>query len=205
MLKKQKQLITGFLLGALLFSMVPVGATIQDYLLKKSEVKIMVDGKEFSNKELPVLIHEGYNYIPAATFREICDTIGVEFEYVGNKREIQIDTKKTENLQTIEEGKGDEMGSTAIDNYNTVEKNGIKYVNISEIYVFNKRYDIRSEDMSGEKGILIHYTDDSLNPKHYETLLTDIPITKFEDITTHPKHFIEYQYFLENIIPLVTG
>lgn len=77
MFKKHKQLIMGFLLGALVFGIVPVGATVQDYLLKKSTAKLMVDGVEFANKELPVLNYQGYNYVPAATFMEICDTIGV--------------------------------------------------------------------------------------------------------------------------------
>ena len=44
----------------------------------------MIDG-ETAKKELPVLNYQGYNYIPAATFREICDTIGVGFEWVGIK------------------------------------------------------------------------------------------------------------------------
>lgn len=82
MLKKHKQLIIGFLLGALLFSVVPVGATIGEYILKKSTAKLMVDGKEFANKDLPVLNYKGYNYIPAATFREICDTIGSRYSFI---------------------------------------------------------------------------------------------------------------------------
>lgn len=52
MFKKHKQLVIGFLLGALLFGIIPASANIQEYLLKKSSAKLMVDGVEFANKDL---------------------------------------------------------------------------------------------------------------------------------------------------------
>lgn len=85
-----KKFVLGFILGALLFSIIPASAAIQEYVLQKSDVRIMVDGEEHADKELPVLNYKGYNYLPAAAFRGICDKIGVGFNWDNAKKEIQI-------------------------------------------------------------------------------------------------------------------
>lgn len=203
MFKKNKQLIIGFLLGTMLFSIVPVGATIQEYLLKKSEVKVMVDGTEFANKELPVLIYKGYNYIPAATFREITDTLGVGFEYVGDKKEIQIDTKKIvevkEEIKLEQERKVDNMDETVKDGYNLIVEDGIEYIGLFEI---DKKY--------YDKGFAFKYNNESklysleYNPQKshpidkYETMLENIECKIFKGHS-----YIEYKFFKENILQIL--
>jgi hypothetical protein len=92
MLKKFRHLIIGFVLGALFFRVIPVGAAIQEYILYKSEVQLTVDGQEYNNPELPILNYKGYNYIPAATFRDICNAIGVDFQWAGQVNQIQLRT-----------------------------------------------------------------------------------------------------------------
>ena len=64
---KNKQLFIGILIGILITAFVfPVGAAIEQYTLKKSGVKIVVDGVQFSNENLPVLLMDpGYNYLPS--------------------------------------------------------------------------------------------------------------------------------------------
>jgi hypothetical protein len=91
MLRKYKQLFIGILIG-ILIAAVPVGAAVQEYTLKQSECKIVVDGKEVKG-ELPLLIMDpGFNYIPAAEFRSICDKMGIGFEFDSPTKEIRIDT-----------------------------------------------------------------------------------------------------------------
>ena len=89
-----KQTIVAFILGALIFSSIPASAAIQEYLLYQSEVKLVVDGVETSNPDLPILVYKGYNYIPAAAFRDICSKIGVAFQWVGGVNQIQISTEE---------------------------------------------------------------------------------------------------------------
>ncbi|MDR7856065.1 hypothetical protein [Tissierella sp.] len=188
MFKKHKQLIIGFLLGALVFGIVPVGATVQDYLLKKSEVKLMVDGQEFTNKDLPVLLMEpGYNYIPAATFREICDKLGVGFEYVADKKEIQIITTTTEKTDEIE-GKVDIVENVVRDGYNIVVENGIEYVLLREVF----------EKLSKE--YMFHVlSDKTINFEYLEEILIENMPYKIVDNKT----YVEYEYLTNNILPLV--
>ncbi len=185
MFKKYKQLIIGFILGVLLFGIVPVGATVQDYILKKSSAKLTVDGKEFGNKELPVLLYKGYNYIPAATFREICDIIGVGFEYVGEKNEIQINTKK---IMSTQERKIDSVEKIVKDEFKLVVENGVEYVKLRD--VFEKLPEYYMFDVLPNKTINFVYLD--------EVLIENMPYKIIDDRT-----YIEYEYFTNNILLLV--
>lgn len=216
MFKRNKQLIIGFLLGAMLFSIVPVGATVQDYLLKKSEVKLIVDGKEFANKDLPVLIMEpGYNYIPAATFREICDTIGVGFEYVGDKKEIQIDTKKEE-LSSISENS---QPSRQNDIIQKTKDNNIFLINGTEYIIMEGVYEYLRNVNKGKKLNEYIYIGPSvdgthklytINGENIKTIIDDIPIKRSsgEEFNSEERiyygavYLIEYSYFQNTIIPL---
>lgn len=196
MFKKYKQLIIGFLLGALVFGIVPVGATVQEYLLKKSDAKLMVDGKEFANKDLPVLNYKGYNYIPAATFREICDTIGVGFEWFGEKKEIQIDTKKNVSTQ---ERKGDSVENIVKDGYNLVVENGVEYVGLHEIVTKyeQKGYAFRFNKDKGTYSL--EYNPYENHPiDEYEMMFDNISVKVFSG-----RSHIEYSLFKENLLPIL--
>lgn len=205
MFKKHKQLVIGFLLGALLFSIVPVSATVQEYILHKSTAKVVVDGKEFSNKELPVLNYKGYNYIPASTFREITDAIGVGFEWVGEKNEIQINTNKEVPVQPIkevnpiEEGKGESMVNVQKDGYDLLVVDGVEYVSLREIGNKHKGYDFRYNPSSNDFNFL--FNSDPYNKSNSEQIiLNNMQIKTFiYNGTTH----MEYHLFKENILPLI--
>ena len=98
-----KKFVLGFLVGALIFSIIPVSAAVQEYVLQKSDCKLIINGKEYANKELPMLNYKGYNYIPADSFRQICEQIGAKFEWVNETKEIRIDKaeSKTEDGDEI--------------------------------------------------------------------------------------------------------
>lgn len=208
MFKKHKQLIIGFLLGALLFSIVPVGATVQGYLLKKSSAKLMVDGKEFANKELPVLNYQGYNYIPAAIFRETCNTIGVGFEWAGVKNEIQINTGKSktlqpvkESIQPIEERKGESMVNIEKDGYRLVVVDGVEYIAPREIheYLIDNNLDYRIEYNQEAKSLQIFKINDKEDFSKDTVLLDNIPTPMVID----GRNYVNYNYFLETILPVI--
>lgn len=194
MLRKYKQFMIGFLIGALLFTFIPANASVQEYILQKSLAKITVDGKEFANKDLPVLNYKGYNYIPAAVFREICEKLGLGFDWVGETNEIQIQTKGDE--KRVEESRPIEGATIEKDGYNLIVVNGIEYVNIEEVYEkYEGKY--RFNPLDGEKAIrraaimLIDNTTD----EH----ITAIP--NQYTIKTNEKTYIVYSYFMEHVLP----
>lgn len=206
MFKKHKQLIIGFLLGALLFGIVPASATVQDYLLKKSDAKLIVDGKEFANKELPVLNYQGYNYIPAATFREICNTIGVGFEWVGEKKEIQITTQGNDMLNEVqlkddtEREKVDKVERIAKDGFELFVINGIEHISLGEVKGYLKEqqlsYDIHYNPQNKEFQFqkIINEEDPTSNI----ILLDDIPTRILYD-----RGVVTYDYYKQNILSLI--
>lgn len=129
---KYKQFLIGFFIGALLFTFIPVSAAVQEYILTKSNARIIVDGTEFTDDTLPILNYKGYNYIPAAVFRGICAKLGFSFDWVGETNEIQIQTKGEGNLS-------DTIGQALIE-YKTIDGN--EYVSIVDVKAYcEKVYD----------------------------------------------------------------
>ncbi|HZX21312.1 MAG TPA: hypothetical protein VFF25_02860 [Clostridia bacterium] len=129
MLRKYRQFVIGFLIGALVFTFIPANAAFQEYILTKSNVKIIVDGTEFTDDSLPILYYKGYNYIPAAVFRGICSRLGLSFDCVGETNEIQIKTKGEGNLS---DGIG-QTGNFTSDGLEIYNIDGIRYVAMAEV------------------------------------------------------------------------
>jgi hypothetical protein len=103
-MKKYKQLIIGIIIGVVVASIVPVGAAIEGYVLKKSPHKLVVNGEYWQEDTLPMMIYQdGYNYIPAATFRTICENMNIPFAWDGEKEEIQIGETKQGDGETMSE------------------------------------------------------------------------------------------------------
>lgn len=218
-----KKFILGFLCAAVLFSAIPAGAAIQEYILYQSEVKLMVDGAEISNPDLPILVYKGYNYIPAATFRDICSKIGVDFQWIGGVNQIQINTP------TIQIA-SDSTSSAAINADNGVnltpppgppKLDGIDSVFIDE---FDGKYYIKIEFVN--KKIRPNGYDILYNPKTEQyILIKTVPFVSYGravysllspddqillDIVqtnaipkTHIHDYIEVGYYLDTILPLI--
>lgn len=201
MLKKNKQLIIGFVLGALLFTIIPVNATVQEYILKTSPDKFIVDGEEIVNEKLPMLKYGGYNYIPAGTFREICDKIGVGFEWVGEKKEIRIDTGKNVSFSPAER-RGEEMENIEYiekDGYELLVVDGVEYITYHEAHKkFPEEYVIAA--LPDKTLNFVHQKNkDKFGRVEKETIfIRDVPYKIVGNMTC-----IEYEYFSTNILPLV--
>lgn len=146
MLNKQKQLFIGILIGILIMVAIPVGATVQEYILKQSDCKVVVDGIEFKDKKLPMLIMDpGYNYIAVATFREICEKIGIGFKFDSPTKEIRIDTNQIIGIveptpsmvpikQATEEKEEFDLITQTPDGITQIEKNWRKTIYTYKIY-----------------------------------------------------------------------
>lgn len=194
MFKKNKQLIIGFILGALLFSIVPVSATIEEFILNRSETKLTLDGADITDENLPILIMKpGYNYIPAGTFKEICDKMGVGFEWVGSSNEIQISTVKNISVPPTEERNGQSMNRIEKDGYQLLVVDGVEYISFKEIHNhYNKQ------------GYNFGYDEDKNQTYFYKNsdekiiLLQDIQISAFNGIS-----HIKYEFFKNNILTLI--
>jgi hypothetical protein len=128
-MKNIRNILIGIIIGFLLST--TVFAAVQEYTLKQSECKIVVDGVEVKG-ELPLLIMDpGFNYIPAAEFRSICDKIGVGFEFDVPTKEVRIITKNA-----IEEKGADSVSefiTQTTDGYKVYKYQGNYYVRWGEL------------------------------------------------------------------------
>jgi hypothetical protein len=131
-MKSARSAISGIIIGIMLT--VTATAAVQEYTLKKSECKLMVDGVEVKG-ELPLLIMDpGYNYIPAAEFRSICDKIGIGFEFDVPTKEVRIETRQAQ-IETKGVDTVSEPITQTPDGIPTFQHDGEDYIKWSKIAV----------------------------------------------------------------------
>lgn len=213
-----KKFLAGLIVGALLFSIIPVGAAVQEYVLQKSSAKLVVNGAEYANKDLPVLNYKGYNYMPADAFRGICETIGAGFKWDNSKKEVQIEvagqapvkeddkvsetiTQTRDGLRVIEldgELYSDALCSRGNELFRPNSKRPIYYAMqlISDkndgIYTFARLKKITCSE---------YIIDDEI---HYSSLGTEEIL--IDNITVYfilNDYFIKYEYYVNTVLPLI--
>lgn len=183
-----KKMFAGIVIGILLT--VSVNAAVQ-YTLTESPWKIVVDGQVVQDEKLPMLLMEpGYNYAPVAVFREICGKIGLGFEANAEAKEVRITTKQevkvvSETVQTVE------YVEPA-----TIEVDGVKKALVSDVYKLLKAKGYNMKD-SGKSNFTLYIYDpsDSL-------IFKDVPFSMHQ-YNGNGVGFIDYQFFTENIKPLI--
>jgi hypothetical protein len=96
---KIKHLFLGFVIGAVIFSAIPIKAAIEEYVLYKADYKIMVDGNEYADQELPILNYKGNTYIP---LRKVSDLLGVKLNWNAELGQAEITKTTIEGVNTME-------------------------------------------------------------------------------------------------------
>ena len=123
MMKKYKQIVIGFILGALLFGGVPVMATVGMKSINAhfNNIKVIVNGKEIVTDKEP-FIYEGYTYLP---IRPVLEALGLNIDWNDYMKTIdisnpsEIDVVKSENKET-EVNTTQRIQSFLEDNYSTL-------------------------------------------------------------------------------------
>ncbi len=83
-----KKFLFGFFVAALLFSTIPIGAAVQEYILKPANTKILYNGAEVKDKLLPVLTYQENKYIPESVLKEICQRSNLGYASTGSSIQI---------------------------------------------------------------------------------------------------------------------
>lgn len=202
-MKSARNVISGIIIGIMLT--VTATAAVQEYTLKKSECKIIVDGVEVKG-ELPLLIMDpGYNYIPAAEFRSICDKIGIGFEFDVPTKEVRIETRQAQ-IETKEvEAMKIAPTKTVPEGFEAYQINIVNNKQyIGTLYVRNKirrdGYELeRTENVADWANVSggEHYDNWKIT-KDGKTILDNIPAYK-----TFSYSSIEVEYYLNVILPLI--
>ena len=135
-----KKFILGFIVSALLFTVIPVGAAIQEYICYKADYKVLINGEEYSHPDLPILNYKGNTYAP---FRSVLEAAGLVVDWDGELRQASVITPEQNNTDEKEENN---MSAPSIpnetlthtpDNLPLYELMGNYYVSIRD---FNDKY-----------------------------------------------------------------
>ena len=218
----KKSFVLGFLLATLLFSAIPVGAVVQEYILTSTASKLVVDGVEVKNDTLPMMSYNGYNYIPASSFRDICDKIGVGFEWDNTAKAIEIDTSVATAETTIASTGGDIVSDVPLNKYGLpdfskytgtkpeIEDDGTnmfltyeseRYIKVrlpsDRQQLVVKPFFFRCPIIDGKVSNVLQLVSES----QIETnvLIEEIPFTVYSDFRDY---YIQYDYYLNTILPL---
>jgi hypothetical protein len=217
-----KKFFLGFLTAALLFSALPVGAAIKEYTLKPASAKFTVDGVEIKDDKLPLLyLNPGYNYIPAAMFKKICDKINVGFGYNSTTKAMEITTKTTtiaggDNVSEVPlnkyglpdfsnyTGEKPVIEDDGLDQYFTYE--GIKYIRLgrdeNRPSMVTRPYGLNDPpiDNEGNRKIILAKTVITEEAEESIIILDEIPYAMYDGFRTY---YIPYDYYLNTILPLI--
>lgn len=188
-----KKIIIGFIVGALMFSIIPVMAQ-EGLTVLPNPFPVVVDGV--------VTEVEGYN-INGYTFLKLADfgKVGLTVKFNETQGQIEIETK--EKAVTIPEptpGKGADVVSDIEkfeeNGYKGIRVDGVEYYSMKSIAdsIYDKGYNI-GYDRNEDSLFLIKYNGAKKNSTR---ILTGIPYKVF-DGATH----IEKNYCLNEILPLV--
>lgn len=203
MLKKffNKQTVIAFMLGAFLFSGVPVMATVAEYIFTPSSTKLIIDNVEYSNPDIPInlFLYQDRNYIPIAVFKELCIKVGIPFEYDNITKEIKITTTGV----TINTTGKEEMLMSTTDTITTdkitysrdtednkliiITQNGVSYITIADIEsnIFSKYKDVDN--------VYLFKYDEITNTSYIEHTILNLKMTEEEYKNRYAINFQSYK------------
>ena len=194
-----KKFFLGFLTAALLFSALPIGAAVRQYTLKPATAKFTIDGVEIKDEKLPLLfLDPGYNYIPAAMFRQICDKIGVGFKWDNETKAMEIDTKGTDatttGAVTVDYDKTNDKITSTPDGISDIEFHDGKYY--IPFYLIKNKY--------ADSGYRFMFFD--VNNRNKLTIfMNDALVSDNIHVTwDYGFSYIEYEYYVNSVLPLLS-
>lgn len=192
-----KKFIIGFIVGALMFSIIPVMAE-GELTVVPNPFPVVINGE--------VTEVEGYN-INGYTYLKLADLSKAGLMVKFNETEGQIEiTNKKENAAITPEpmpDKGDDdMERYKENGYDVINEDGVEYYSLKSIHdlLYPKGYSFRFDSDTGE--ISMTHNDDypAMAISKAVVVLSNIPYKIFEGITHIPKDF-----YIDTILPIVNG
>ncbi len=193
-----KKFIIGFIVGALMFSIIPVMAQ-EGLTVAPNPFPVVIDGV--------VTEVEGYN-INGYTFLKLADfgKAGLTVKFNETDKQIEISsTKKAVITPEPIPDKGDDVVSDVQvyeeGNYDVVKIDGVEYYcekSIPPWYdLYAKGYGV-GYDKATDTAFLMKYNGDVKQYDDYTVLLQNIPQTNYKG-----KTYIEKNFYINSVLPLI--
>jgi hypothetical protein len=193
-----KKIIIGFIVGALMFGIIPVMAE-GELTVVPNPFPVLIDGV--------VTEVEGYN-INGYTFLKLADfgKAGLTVKFNETDKQIEISsTKKAVITPEPIPDKGDDVASDIQvyeeGNYDVVKIDGVEYYcekSIPPWYdLYAKGYGVGYDKATGT-AFLMKYNGDVKQYDDYTVLLQNIPQTNYKG-----KTYIEKNFYINSVLPLI--
>ncbi len=188
-----KKFISGLIIGAIMFTFIPIQAAVQEYVLQKVSYKVIVNGTEYNDPELPVLTlktESGDNtYVP---LRALGDILGADVSWNSELGQVEVGNQPQ---QSVTPPTGSETSTQS--EYEVYTEGGYTYLEYQ-----SKKY-IRAADIRSESGTLSwdYNTQSLIFTIDSQPVLTNIK----NYILYQGSAFIENEYFIEHIKPLMNN
>jgi hypothetical protein len=94
-----KKIFMGIIIGALLMSILPVSAAIEEYICYQADYSLIINGAEYADAELPLLNYKGNTYAPV---RSVFSAAGLSVSWNADlgQATISVPTATTESTPT---------------------------------------------------------------------------------------------------------
>lgn len=161
-----KSIVLGIVIGSLVSSIIPIKAAVEEYVLQKSDCKLVVNGQTVDDSKYKVLNKDGINYMAVAAIKPIVTSIGGQFNFDNNTKTISINTSgegvssinsttqtQTTNDIQYNESTGLPIGAEYIeykDCKKAIKYNGKIYVSQSNLYT---KFKFKSKTVIDNKAI----------------------------------------------------
>ena len=131
-----KKFVLGFLAAALLFTAIPVGAAIEEFICHRADYRVMVNGEQYISEDLPILNYKGSTYAP---FRSVLEAAGLDVNWNAELgiAEVTTPTEKEVKAMEYDTVTGLPVGAEYTE-YNKTKKavlyNGNTYLSTADLY-----------------------------------------------------------------------
>lgn len=119
----------GFIVGAMLFSIIPASAAIEEFICYRADYKVMVNGSEYINPDLPILNYKGNTYAP---FRSILEKAGLNVNWNAELKQAEVTSNPTSAQISSEEG-------SSMNTATTIEYDPVTGLPVGAEYVENEK------------------------------------------------------------------
>lgn len=211
-----KKFILGFLTAALLFTALPIGAAIEEYICYRADYKVIVTGSEYINDELPILNYKGNTYAP---FRSILEAAGLNVNWNAELKQAEVTIapvpESTKEVEVVSEVPLNKYGLPDFTNYEKPElQNNGEYrffvYNEEEYIVLSGRPDLpfklpkpyrfECPIINGKVSFIVQLIKNKEDGT--DILINEVPYALYSD----SRNFcIQYDYYINTILPLIQG
>lgn len=194
-----KKFFLGLLIGIFVTAVIPVGAAVEEYICKKAQYKVIINGEEFSHPELPILNYKGNTYAP---FRPMLEAAGLVVEWNGDLGQAEVTTPSKDDTikeDNVKEGEDEHMG------IKPVVINDKKYFWTHHIHTYLGDSDYTFWHNSDNDTLQFVKKNEFIPGIEPEIIIDNIPIIRFPDIPRISNYaYLEWEYFVNTLLPIIS-